>query len=41
MGLDFELFDRRLRGSFNVYSDLSKDVLIDVTVAPSLGFFFL
>ena len=38
VGLDFELFDRRLRGSFNVYSDLSKDVLIDVTVAPSLGF---
>ena len=38
VGLDFELFDRWLRGSFNVYSDLSKDVLIDVTVAPSLGF---
>ena len=38
VGLDFELLERRLKGSFNVYSDLSKDVLIDVTVAPSLGF---
>lgn len=41
VGLDFELLDRRLRGSFNVYSDLSKDVLIDVTVAPSLGFLLI
>ena len=38
VGLDFELFDRRLTGSFNVYNDISKDVLIDVTLAPSLGF---
>lgn len=38
VGLDFELFDRRLTGSFNVYDDISKDVLIDVTLAPSLGF---
>lgn len=38
VGLDFELFDRRLTGSFNVYNDISKDVLVDVTLAPSLGF---
>ena len=38
VGLDFELFDRRLTGSFYVYDDISKDVLIDVTLAPSLGF---
>ena len=38
VGLDFELFDQRLTGSFNVYDDISKDVLIDVTLAPSLGF---
>lgn len=38
VGLDFELFDRRLTGSFNVYNDISKDVIIDVTLAPSLGF---
>ena len=38
VGLDFEIFHSRLTGSFNVYRDLSKDVLIDVSIAPSLGF---
>ncbi len=38
VGLDFELFRSRLTGSFNVYEDISKDVLVDVTLAPSLGF---
>ena len=38
IGLDFELFNRRLTGYFNVYSDISKDVLIDVNLAPSVGF---
>lgn len=38
VGLDFEFLDRRLKGSFNLYSDLSKDVLVDVTLPPSLGF---
>ena len=33
-----EIFHSRLTGSFNVYRDLSKDVLIDVSIAPSLGF---
>lgn len=36
--MDFEIFHSRLTGSFNVYRDLSKDVLIDVSIAPSLGF---
>ena len=38
VGLDFEIFHSRLTGSFNVYRDLSKDVLIDASIAPSLGF---
>ena len=38
VGIDFEFLDRKLTGSFNLYSDISKDVLIDVTIAPSLGF---
>lgn len=38
IGLDFELFRKRLSGYVNVYSDISKDVLIDVSLAPSLGF---
>lgn len=38
IGLDFELFHRRLTGSFNVYQDISKDVLVNVSIAPSLGF---
>ncbi len=38
IGLDFELFDQVISGYVNVYSDYSKDVLVDVTMAPSLGF---
>lgn len=38
IGLDFDLLDRRISGSFNYYYDTSKDVLIYVTLAPSLGF---
>lgn len=38
VGFDFEVLSRRLTGSFNVYEDLSKDVLVDVSIAPSLGF---
>ena len=38
IGLDFETKNRRITGYVNYYSDLSKDVLIDVSLAPSLGF---
>lgn len=38
IGLDFELLDRRLTGSFNYYNDESTDALIDVTLPPSTGF---
>lgn len=38
VGLDFEFFKSRLTGSFNLYQDISKDVLVDVSLAPSLGF---
>lgn len=38
IGLDFELVQRRIIGSFNYYNDTSKDVLVDVSIAPSLGF---
>lgn len=37
-GLDFALFNRRLSGSVNVYREISHDVLVDVTMPPSLGF---
>ncbi len=38
VGVDFSLLDNRLKGYFNVYKDVSKSVLIDVLLAPSLGF---
>lgn len=38
IGLDFELFDNFISGYANIYADYSKDVLVDVTMAPSLGF---
>lgn len=38
VGVDFELFNSKLSGFFNYYSDNSKDVLVDVTMPPSLGF---
>ena len=37
-GTDFSLFKEKLTGTFNYYSEESKDVLVDVTLAPSLGF---
>jgi len=38
VGMDFELFKGKLSGYVNYYSDYSKDVLVDVTMPPSLGF---
>ena len=38
LGLDFELWHKRINGSFNFYTEYSKDVLTDITLAPSLGF---
>lgn len=38
IGVDFTLFNNRLNGYFNVYRDVSQSVLIDVQLAPSLGF---
>lgn len=38
VGVDFELFGSKLNGYFNYYYDTSKDVLVDVTLPPSLGF---
>lgn len=37
-GADFSLFKERLTGALNYYTEESKDVLVDVTLAPSLGF---
>ncbi|MEO6684272.1 MAG: SusC/RagA family TonB-linked outer membrane protein [Ginsengibacter sp.] len=38
IGLDFELFKSKVNGYVNFYSDYSRDVLVDVTLPPSLGF---
>ena len=38
VGIDFALLNNRLTGYFNVYRDVSKSVLTDVLLAPSLGF---
>ncbi|MGX5819450.1 SusC/RagA family TonB-linked outer membrane protein [Chitinophaga lutea] len=38
VGVDFELLKSKITGYFNYYADNSKDVLVDVTMAPSLGF---
>lgn len=38
LGVDFSLLNNRLSGYFNLYKDKSKSVLIDVLLAPSLGF---
>lgn len=37
-GVDFMLFSDRLSGTFNYYNEISKNQLIDVTLAPSVGF---
>ncbi|WP_439184632.1 SusC/RagA family TonB-linked outer membrane protein [Carboxylicivirga taeanensis] len=38
VGLDYGLMNNRITGSFSVYRNLSKGVLIDVILAPSTGF---
>ncbi|MDE5422132.1 SusC/RagA family TonB-linked outer membrane protein [Ancylomarina sp. DW003] len=38
VGIDFETKNRTVSGSVNIYSDISKDVLVNVSLAPSLGF---
>ena len=38
IGLDFTLRNSRISGYLNFYKDISKSVLTDVLVAPSLGF---
>ena len=38
VGVDFTLLNSRLSGYFNIYKDVSKSVLIDVLLAPSVGF---
>lgn len=37
-GLDFEMFNRRLRGAFGYYSKHSKDLLMAIPIATSSGF---
>jgi TonB-linked SusC/RagA family outer membrane protein len=38
LGIDFGLFSNRLTGNFNYYNEISKNQLINVTLAPSVGF---
>ena len=38
VGLDFSILDNRVSGYLNYYSNLTKDKLIDYTIAPSTGF---
>ncbi len=38
VGMDFELFHSRLKGSFDYYWEMSQDNRINVNVAPSSGF---
>ncbi|MDP3437091.1 MAG: SusC/RagA family TonB-linked outer membrane protein [Bacteroidales bacterium] len=38
LGLDFELFSRKVIGNINLYRETSKNQLVDVTLAPSVGF---
>lgn len=38
IGLDFEMFKKKFSGNINYYSDLSKNLLTDIDLAPSLGF---
>ncbi|WP_223154798.1 SusC/RagA family TonB-linked outer membrane protein [Aestuariibaculum sediminum] len=38
LGLDFGFFSNRLTGNFNYYNEISKNQLINVTLAPSVGF---
>lgn len=38
IGIDFEILNRRVMVTANVYSNLSKSLLADLTLPPSLGF---
>ena len=38
LGLDMVIFNNRLSATVNYYNDISKDLLIDIDLAPSLGF---
>lgn len=38
IGLDWEILNRRFSGTLNFYTEMSKDVLTNVNLAPSLGF---
>lgn len=38
IGVDFEFLSKRLSGNMNLYQETSKNQLVDVTLAPSLGF---
>ncbi len=38
IGLDFDFFSNRLSGNVNLYQETSKNQLVNVTLAPSLGF---
>ena len=38
LGFDFGFFNNRLSGRFNYYDEISKNQLINVTLAPSTGF---
>ena len=38
LGLDFGFFNNRFSGRFNYYNEISKNQLINVTLAPSVGF---
>ncbi|MGB5988688.1 MAG: SusC/RagA family TonB-linked outer membrane protein [Marinifilaceae bacterium] len=37
-GLDFSLFDDRIYGTVEFYSKITKDLLLDVSLAPTTGF---
>lgn len=38
LGMDFAFVDNRITGYVNFYRELSQDMLVDVTLPPSLGF---
>lgn len=38
IGVDFVLLHDRLSGTFNYYNDISENLLVDIDLAPSLGF---
>jgi TonB-linked SusC/RagA family outer membrane protein len=38
IGLDFVMFNNCLSGTLNYYNDISENLLVDIDLAPSLGF---